>query len=215
MAGESGREPNHRAGASACLVALGDDRVGLVHRVTQFLLENGLNVPSIRTTTLGAEFALLAHFTGTSEAVDRVERNLPKLRTSSGLTILLHKPKTQRSVRAPQAPTHDVFVAAYEGAGIVSQLTELLTRHNVNIERLGGDVYPAPNQGLPLFAISASVNLPPNVREADVRADLEALREKQGWADADLTPHGRFDTSSLNSAPPFPPANAWSDHPPQ
>ena len=108
--------------------------------------------------------------------------------------------------------THDLFVSAYDSVGIVSTLTAALARHNVNIERLGGDRYPAPNQGLPLFTIVASVHLPASADENEVLSDLESLRQQNGWAEVELYPHGRFDVSSLAGAPPFPPRDQWTGH---
>jgi len=194
----------------ACLVALGDDRVGQVHQVTSFLLAEKVSIASIRAAALGSEFALLAHFHGTAGQVRQVEAAVPRLQSSSSLSVLFHKSKEAVPAFEEHTPTHDVFVAAYDAAGIVSELAAVLAKHNVNIERLGGDVYPAPNQGVPLFTINASVRLPAGTSETAVAADLEALRERRGWADADLAPHGRYDSSALAGAPSFPPGPPWT-----
>ncbi len=196
----------------ACLVALGDDSVGLVHQVTTFLLEQGVNIPSIRTATLGAEFALLAHFNGTAEQIEQLEKRAPALQAASGLSILLRRSKKAPPRDDTDTPTHDVFVIAFDAIGIVSELTAVLAKHRVNVERLGGDAYPAPNQGMPLFALNASVHLPDGASEDAVRSDLEALRDRSGWADAEIVPHGRYDTSYLASAPAFPPTKTRSIH---
>jgi len=196
----------------ACLVALGDDRVGLVHQVTSFLLDKGISIASIRTATLGSEFALLAHCHGTSVQIDQIRDAVPQLQSKSGLSVLFRRSKEAAPAFEEHAPTHDVFVAAYDAAGIVSELTAVLARHGVNVERLGGDVYPAPNQGVPLFTIHASVRVPGKVAAATVGADLEALRERCGWADADIAPHGKYDTSAIAEAPSFPPAGTWKSH---
>ncbi len=196
----------------ACLVAIGDDRVGLIHQVSAFLLEQGVNIPSIRTATLGAEFALLAHFNGTAEQVEQVEKAGPALQASSGLSILFHRSRKAPPRDDAAAPTHDVLVIAFDAIGIVSELTAVLAKHRVNVERLGGDVYPAPNQGMPLFALNVSVHVPEGVSEDAVRSDLEALRDRRGWADAELVPHGQYDTSYLAGAPAFPPTKTWSVH---
>jgi hypothetical protein len=50
------------------------------------------------------------------------------------------------------------------------------------------------------------------VDAAKVGADLEALRERCGWADADLAPHGKYDTASIAKAPSFPPDETWTSH---
>lgn len=197
----------------ACLLAVGDDRVGLVRDVTAVLLDQGVNIPSIRSAALGAEFALLAHFGGTTEQIEAVERALTKVQQETGLSFLFHHSKAAPEQPPTQEATHDVFVTAYDAAGIVSELTAALAKHNINIDRLAGDRYPAPHQGLPLFTISAAVHLPENVDENAVRTDLEALRDRRGWADAELQPHAQYDTPTLTNAPPFPPTGAWTTHP--
>lgn len=196
----------------ACLLAVGDDRVGLVRDVTAVLLDHGVNIPSIRSATLGAEFALLAHFGGSAKQIEAVERALAKVQQETGLSFLFHHSKAAPKQPPTHEATHDVFVTAYDAAGIVSELTAMLAKHSINIDRLAGDRYPAPHQGLPLFTISASVHLPRSVDEDTVRADLEALRDRRGWADAELQPHAQYDTPTLADAPPFPPKNAWTKH---
>jgi len=196
----------------ACLAAVGDDRVGLVRDVTALLVDLGVNIGSIRSATLGAEFALLAHFGGTPEQLRAVEAATASLQRQTELSVLFHRSKQVDRREPAHAITHDLFVSAYDTVGIVSELARALALRNVNIERLGGDQYPAPNQGLPLFTVVASLHLPAVVDEAAVRADLEALRARHGWADADLQPHGRYDVSALADAPGFPPRHRWSEH---
>ncbi len=196
----------------ACLVAVGDDRVGLVRDITAVLLDHDLSIPAIRSVTLGAEFAIFAYFGGTMEHIQAAENALSKLQQRTGLSFLFHESKPTPGPAPTNEVTHDLFVTAYDAAGIVSELTAALANHNINIDRLAGDRYPAPNQGLPLFTISASIRVPENVDEDAVRSVLEDLRDRHGWADADLLPHAQFDSPSLQNAPPFPPKNAWTKH---
>ena len=196
----------------ACLAALGDDRVGLVRDITALLVDRGANIRSIRSATLGFEFALLASFSGTGEQIEAVENATTELQKRTGLSVMFHRSaKTEQPSQLPEL-THDVFVTAYDSVGIVSNVAALLAEHGVNIERFGGDRYPAPNQGVPLFTILASVNVPKSTDEADLRRDLEALRERNGWADAELHPHGHFDASAIAGGPTFPPKGQWSEH---
>ncbi|MHC5109343.1 MAG: glycine cleavage system transcriptional repressor [Planctomycetota bacterium] len=195
-----------------CLVALGDDRVGLVRDATEFLVEAGVNIRSIRSTTLGFEFALLAQFSGTSDQIHAVEIGVDGFCRKSGLSVLFHHSTKSEGHEPLNELTHDVFVSAYDSVGIVSTVTAALARHDVNIERLGGDRYPAPNQGQPLFTIVASVHLPDTTDENEVLSDLESLRDQHGWAEVELYRHGRFNLSSLAGAPPFPPRDQWTGH---
>ena len=170
----------------ACLAVVGDDRVGLIRDVTCLLVEKQVSIGSIRSASLGTEFALLAHFCGTSAQIQDVEAGTEDLQARTGLAVLFHRPsRTERATPAHDV-THDLFVSAYDAVGIVSNIAATLAGHNVSIERLGGDRYPAPNQGLPLFTIVASLYLPESTDENAVRSDLEALRERHGWADAEL-----------------------------
>lgn len=196
----------------ACLIAVGDDRVGLVRDITAVLLDHGLTIPAIRSVSLGAEFAIFAYFGGTKEHIQAAENALAKLQQETGLSFLFHESKPIPEPAQTQEPTHDLFVTAYDAVGIVSELTAALAKHNINIDGLAGDRYPAPNQGVPLFTISASVHIPNDVEVDAVRTELEDLRDRRGWADADLLPHAQFDSPSLKNAPSFPPKNAWTKH---
>lgn len=195
-----------------CLVAVGDDRVGLVRDATGFLVEVGVNIRSIRSTTLGHEFGLLAQFCGTNDQVKAVEAGLAAMQKKTGLSVLFHRSEMRDQPAQTHELTHDLFISAYDAVGIVSTVSALLARHDVSIERLGGDRYHAPNQGQPLFTIVASVHVPKETDAETLQSELEALRERQGWADAELHPHGRFNAASLTTAQPFPPRDQWSSH---
>jgi glycine cleavage system transcriptional repressor len=196
----------------ASLAAVGDDRVGLVRDVTALLVEHGVSIRSIRSATLGVEFALLANFSGSANEIDAVEKGTAALQQRTGLSVLFHRSANTTPLPTANSLTHDVFVSAYDAVGIVSDVAATLAKHNVNIERLGGDRYPAPNQGVPLFTIVASVHIPGDANESAVRNDLELLRENKGWADAELHPHGHFDASTITGGPAFPPPSPWSSH---
>ena len=186
------------------LLAAGADRTGLVEGVSTLLRENGCNIEPINMAAVRGEFALLVSFSGTPEQIENVEGALPKFRSDTGLAVLFHTPADTSACVAEPPATHDVWIYAFDATGIVSDVTKVLARHNINIVRLAGDLYRPQNSVTEFYTLVAAVVAPETVREADIRAELEAVGGPRGW-DVDLQPHGRVDTSTLAESPSFPP----------
>jgi len=61
--------------------------------------------------------------------------------------------------------------------GIVREITALLSKQGVNLERLSTDVRPAPMSGDPLFHADASLAVPSGLALDTLQAALETLAD--------------------------------------
>ncbi|MGF1642764.1 MAG: glycine cleavage system protein R [Thiotrichales bacterium] len=140
------------------ITATGEDKVGLVEAFTSAVTAAGCNIEHSRMAVLGGQFAFLMLVAGEEPALVRLAEHLPPLSDALGLAIV-HKRTHQRIPRATLIP-YDVEVVALDHPGIVHGLARFFARHEINIEALETETYPAPHTGTQMFAVRMVVGIP-------------------------------------------------------
>ena len=69
------------------LTAVGRDQIGLVEKISEFIVERGCNIEDSKMAVFCGEFALIVLITGVSESLTRIARTYNELGTMTGLTI--------------------------------------------------------------------------------------------------------------------------------
>lgn len=152
------------------LTASGDDRVGLVDKLTSRIAEIGCNIEESRMAVLGGQFALIMLLTGRWDAVSRLENQLPDLGEQLGLAII-HKRTRERAQDKPMLPYY-IEVVSMDHPGIVHSVASFFARRGVNIEQLDTDSYPAPHSGTPMFTVRMTVGIPADTHVPSLRGDF-------------------------------------------
>lgn len=139
------------------ITASGEDKVGLVDRLSGKITDSGCNIEESRMAVLGGQFALIMLLSGPWNALSRIEGQIEGLGEQLGLTII-HK-RTQKRERTQLAIPYVVDVVAMDHPGIVRDLAAFFSRNGINIEELQTDTYPAPHTGTPMFSVSMTVGI--------------------------------------------------------
>jgi len=150
------------------ITASGEDKVGLVDRLSSKITESGCNIEESRMALLGGQFALIMLISGPWNALSKLEGQMAALGDQLGLSII-HKRTRQRDRSQPLVP-YTVEVVAMDHPGIVRDLAAFFSRSGINIEQLQTDTYPAPHSGTPMFSVIMTVGV-----HADVH--IPTLRE--------------------------------------
>jgi len=155
-----------------CLVitACGDDRIGLVDRLSSRIADSGCNIEESRMAVLGGKFALIMLLTGPWHALSKLEGQLPSLGEKLGLAIV-HERTGKRERTQPAIP-YNVEVVAMDHPGIVHALSSFFARNGINIEELQTSTYPAPHTGTPMFSIVMTVGIRADVHIPTLRGDF-------------------------------------------
>ena len=148
------------------LTLTGPDRIGIVEEMTRLLLDRGGNVETSRMARLGGEFAILMLV------------SLPEGRSADldkGLEGL-----TARGYKVTTTPTfaeahrgwlpYQIEVNGADHEGIIHEVARYLSQRGISIESMESECTPAPTSGVPLFAMTAQVVVPPGL-------------SGQGWED--------------------------------
>lgn len=155
---------------SIVLTASGEDKVGLVEKLTRAINEAGCNIEESRMTAMAGQFAVLMRVTGSWDALAKLESRLPGVGEELGLAIVQRRTRGTKAER-PLVP-YVVEVSALDQPGIVNSLATFFSRLRINIESLNTDAYPAPHTGAPMFAVRMTLGIPADAHIATLRGDF-------------------------------------------
>jgi glycine cleavage system regulatory protein len=158
--------------SSVVLTIVSDDRPGIVENLSKVLEQHGGNWTDSSMLSLAGKFAgiLLA-----SVPEEQLEAFLSALHSlhSEGMQIV-----AQRSSEALQPQGMREFrldLVGQDRPGIVHDISEILTRHRVNVQELETECQSASMSGETLFLAKARMQLPPGASIERLRQELEAL----------------------------------------
>jgi glycine cleavage system regulatory protein len=129
---------------------------------------------------LGGQFAGIVRVEVAAEKSDGLLATLAKL-GKDGLNISARKETSTASAV--------LELVGQDRPGILHQISQVLARHNVNVEELSSDCVNAPMDGSILFKARASVLLPTSVSIAQLRSELEKIASDL-MVDVQLNPAG-------------------------
>lgn len=170
--------------AQIILTAVGSDRPGLVADLTKHVHEAGASLADSRMVNLRGHFALLALVEGSDEAVAKAREVLAADAKKLGLRIEIDA-ADRGAAPVPGAVPYRLKTYSVDQPGIVARISDILRKHEVNVEELETRVESAPFAGTPLFMIEAVITLPRGVTARKLREDLGAFGDTIG-CDIDL-----------------------------
>jgi len=152
------------------ITAVGDDRPGIVDKLSMAIMECGCNINDSRMTVLGGEFALILLVSGKWNELAKLENQLKGLGESLRLSIT--SKRTEVQARQPNMLSYSVDVVSVDHPGIVYKIANFFSNRNINIRELNTNSYAAAHTGTPMFTINMIVNVPTDVRIATLREDF-------------------------------------------
>ncbi len=156
------------------LTLTGPDRIGIVHEVTGLLLDRGGNVETSRMARLGGEFAILMLVSIPEGRFDGLDEGLEGL-TARGYKVTTTPAERTYAQSHPGWRLYRIEVRGADHEGIVHEVAHFLSRLGINIESVDSETAPAPTSGVPLFAMTARVEVPPDLTAGAWEAGLEEI----------------------------------------
>ena len=158
--------------SSVVLTIVSDDHPGIVETLSQVLRDHGGNWAESSMLTLAGKFAgiLLA--------------DLPPARTDAFIAALkaLEAQGMHIVAQKTSAPQHigefrefSLDLVGQDRPGIVNDITEILTRHGVNVHELDTERQSASMSGESLFVAKARMRVPGGASVETLRLELENL----------------------------------------
>lgn len=143
---------------SLVISALGNDQPGIVNELSKAILEQGGNISESKMTILGGEFAMMLLATGSQECIDNIISKLEQTGENLNLTLIAKETQSQESnnKRLP----YQVSVVSMDHPGIVHKISDFFSSHNLNIEEIETQTYPAAHTGTQMFSLDMIISIP-------------------------------------------------------
>jgi len=160
------------------VTATGEDRPGIVARLTEVFVAHGANLEESRMALLGGEFAAIVLV---SLASERLEELLPALDMlkKDGILVTTKKTSLQSPDKFKGYIPYDLSVSGADHEGIVHKVTAYLREHSINIQNMESDIINAPDTGTPLFCMRATVQVPPSVSMSELQKQLQQIGDQE------------------------------------
>ncbi|MBS2007517.1 MAG: glycine cleavage system protein R [Cyanobacteria bacterium SZAS TMP-1] len=166
------------------VTAIGEDRPGIVAKLTEIVAKHGGNLEASRMALLGGEFAAISLVTVPAAKMKELETALGAL-SKEGLTVIC---KETTGVSSERFAGHSFYKIALTGAdheGIVHKISAHLRDLNINFQSVDTDVTNAPVTGTPLFTLHATIAVPASISYEALSRDLATLADEEA-VDIDL-----------------------------
>jgi len=159
------------------LTAVGPDRVGLVQKISAFISGHGCNIEDSNVAVLYGEFAVIFLVTADAEQFEKIAAGSKELENQTGLTIAIKTPPARKMAAGQRR--YKLTASCMDHPGIVSHLSEALSKLGINIESMETKTYPAPVSGAPLFRLEAEIRVPPNVDIRELRKRFDEIQARE------------------------------------
>jgi len=151
--------------------AVGTDRTGIVQDLTKVVLSCGGNIEESRMTTLGSEFAMLLLVSGNWATLNKLEQGLNKLGDGKDLNVSIRQTEGDRMPYA-------VDIVSLDQQGIVFNLANFFTSHDIEIEDVATRSYAAAHTGSPMFSVQMAINVPSTIHIAQLREEFMEICDR-------------------------------------
>ena len=152
------------------IAALGEDRPGLVDRLSGWILEGGCNIADSRMMVLGGEFAVLLLVTGQWNNLAKLEDQLDIFQKELGMSLSVKR--TERKSATGEFLPYGVDVVSLDHPGIVHNLASFFSQRSINIQDLSTSSYSAAHTGTPMFSVHITLDVPADTHIASLREEF-------------------------------------------
>jgi glycine cleavage system transcriptional repressor len=167
------------------LTAVGPDQVGLVEKISEFIVRHGCNIEDSKMAVFCGEFAVIILIAATPHALLELTSSCRELATETGLGISLKTPSSRPA--AGSFLPYRLIASCMDHPGIVHRLSRVLSRHSVNIEAMETKTYAAPVSGTPIFCLEATVSIPVTTNINGLRDEFAEIQREEN-IDIELAP---------------------------
>lgn len=151
---------------------IGDDRPGLVEKLSGVIRAAGGNWHESRLSQLQGKFAGLILVTLPADAAAGLEEQLKGL-SASGLSVRVTA--TQSQVALAETRRIQLSVMGPDRPGIVLEVSRALAAHGFNVVEMDSEVSSAPMSAEPLFQASITADVAPEARLEELSAALDEI----------------------------------------
>lgn len=153
------------------IVAIGEDRPGIVAKVTEILFKNGFNIEDSSMTRLNNEFTIMLIVKG-DKSLEYLKQEFSQLE-KEGLTIII-KEVSEDVINKPRKklPIFNIAVYGSDKPGIVYKVSKLLADKGINISDLRTEKVNS------LYIMFIESEFPEEVDILEFNREIEKLKQE-------------------------------------
>lgn len=152
---------------------LGQDRTGLVDRLSGVVAAHGGNLEEARMAVLGGEFAVMMLVRTDAARRAQLEQAVREVAEELQMMALVKETTVAHDTNVLQPITVTVIGADHEG--IVHPVVNWLSTQGCSIVNLESHVTAAPHTGTMLFSMTLHVDCPSALSPVDIGRSLEGI----------------------------------------
>lgn len=157
--------------------AIGEDRPGIVHRISSAILERGGNISIQRSVKLGGDFAILVMFTADVKTDGDRDRILEELNALQGDGLRVQaKVATQETQE--DRPTRELNISGMDQVGIINSIAQHLLERGINIHAMDYTMVNGPFTAAPIFDAKVLFSVPPGLEPSTLQEELRSVEEE-------------------------------------
>ena len=160
------------------VTSLGEDRPGIVARLTEVFVANGANLEESRMAILGGEFAAIMLVGIATQNIPALEKDLARLQ-SEGISVVTRKTTAYDAARFKDYIDYEIQLKGADHEGIVHNISTYLRDKSINIQSVETVVVNAPVTGSPLFQMKAVIQVPPSINQSELKKNLDLIAERE------------------------------------
>jgi glycine cleavage system transcriptional repressor len=178
--------------------AIGEDRPGIVARLTEVFVKHGANLEESRMSILGGEFAAITLVTVPEEHIAPLNHELAALK-SEGITVTTKSTSPLARDRFASCASFEINLNGADHEGIVHKVSSFLKDRAINIQSMDTEVVHAPVSGTPLFRMKGVILVPPSIKQADLQQNLDKIGTEE-LVEITLTPRPVEQNNALSGS---------------
>lgn len=167
--------------------AIGPDRVGLIERISKYVIDCNCNIEDSSMAVFCGEFAGIFLIAGSEQSLSEITAKTDELEQQTGLTIFTRKPSERRGTE--DTIPYVLTASSLDHPGIVYRLTRTLSEAGINIDAMETKHYYAPTSGAPMFRFEAEISIPSHINLPRLRAHFQQIGEEEN-IDIELSSRG-------------------------
>ena len=153
---------------------IGDDRPGLVEKISAAVSNHAGNWLESRMSQLAGKFAGIVRVGVATEHIEGMTKALQAL-DSEGLSVLVEA--SEVALRSDPHQILQLNMIGLDRPGIVREVSQALAKYGINVLEMTTDITNAPMTGELMFNAEASIEIPENVDIKDLHDQLEAITD--------------------------------------
>lgn len=157
---------------SFIITFIGDDRPGLVERLSTIIEENRGSWHKSQLSQLGGKFAGLILVTVPHDGAEQLKSALAAI-SGTGLSVRITPSSTGQTLTAARKIT--LTLIGPDRQGIVREVSQALASHQVNVVEMDSQVVSAPMSGEMLFQARIDAEIPPDTNLDDLSDMLDEI----------------------------------------